>query len=96
MHGLGRLYPGNPGAYRASMDLVPYYAWIDHEKSRAFNGSWQAVVEATKWRIAEPAEIKEEKVADTAASNGDDLPGDLQKAAQVDRTSRILEYFNKS
>ncbi len=42
MHGLGRLYPGNPGAYRASMDLVPYYAWIDHERSRAFNGSWQA------------------------------------------------------
>lgn len=42
VHGLGRLYPGNPAAYRPSLDLVPYYGWIDHERSRAFDGSWQA------------------------------------------------------
>jgi hypothetical protein len=42
LHGLGRLYPGNPAAYRPSHDLVPYYGWIDRERSRAFDGSWQA------------------------------------------------------
>ncbi len=42
VHGLGRLYPGNPAAYRPSTDLVPYYGWIDHERSRALDGSWQA------------------------------------------------------
>jgi hypothetical protein len=41
VHGLGRLYPGNPAAYRASLDLIPYYGWIDHERSRAFDGAWQ-------------------------------------------------------
>src|ERR1043165_6682541 len=42
VHGLGRLYPGNPAAYRPSVDLVPHYGWIDRERSRAFNGTWQA------------------------------------------------------
>jgi hypothetical protein len=42
VHGLGRLYPGNPAAYRPSSDLVPHYGWIDRERSRAFDGSWQA------------------------------------------------------
>jgi hypothetical protein len=42
VHGLGRLYPGNPAAYRSSMDLVPFYGWIDRERSRAFDGMWQA------------------------------------------------------
>lgn len=42
VHGLGRLYPGNPAAYRPGMDLVPHYGWIDRERSRAFDGSWQA------------------------------------------------------
>lgn len=42
VHGLGRLYPGNPAAYRPSTDLVAYYGWIDRERSRAFNGTWQA------------------------------------------------------
>jgi hypothetical protein len=42
VHGLGRLYPGNPAAYRPSLDLVPHYGWIDSERSRAFDGSWQA------------------------------------------------------
>jgi hypothetical protein len=42
VHGLGRLYPGNPAAYRPSTDLVPHYGWIDRERSRAFDGSWQA------------------------------------------------------
>ena len=42
LHGLGRLYPGNPAAYRPSLDLVPHYGWIDRERSRSFDGSWQA------------------------------------------------------
>jgi hypothetical protein len=42
IHGLGRLYPGNPAAYRPSSDLVPYYGWVDRERSRAFDGAWQA------------------------------------------------------
>jgi hypothetical protein len=42
VHGLGRLYPGNPAAYRPSVDLVPHYGWIDRERSRAFDGTWQA------------------------------------------------------
>src|SRR5262245_22012562 len=42
VHGLGRLYPGNPAAYRPSLDLVPHYGWIDRERGRAFDGSWQA------------------------------------------------------
>ena len=42
VHGLGRLYPGNPGAYRPSTDLVPHYGWVDRERSRAPNGTWQA------------------------------------------------------
>jgi Alginate lyase/Heparinase II/III-like protein len=42
LHGFGRLYPGNPAAYRASTDLVPHYGWIDHERSRAFDETWQA------------------------------------------------------
>ena len=42
VHGLGRLYPGNPATWHASEDLVPHYGWIDRERSRAFDGSWQA------------------------------------------------------
>ena len=42
VHGLGRLYPGNPAAYRPSLDLVHHYGWIDREQSRSFDGSWQA------------------------------------------------------
>src|SRR5262249_42168824 len=42
VHGLGRLYPGNPAAYRPSLDLIPHYGWVDRERSRAFDGSWQA------------------------------------------------------
>src|SRR6185436_9221716 len=38
----GRLHPGNPAAYRPSLDLVPHYGWIDRERSRATDGPWQA------------------------------------------------------
>jgi hypothetical protein len=40
-HGLGRLYPGNPSAYQPSTDLVPHYGWVDRERSRAIDGTWQ-------------------------------------------------------
>jgi hypothetical protein len=42
LHGLGRLYPGNPAAYHTSTDLVPHYGWIDRERSRPVDGTWQA------------------------------------------------------
>jgi hypothetical protein len=42
VHGLGRLYPGNPRAYRPSTDLLPHYGWVDCEQSRVFGGTWQA------------------------------------------------------
>jgi hypothetical protein len=42
LHGLGHLYPGNPGAYRPSNALVPYYWWIDNERSRSTDATFQA------------------------------------------------------
>jgi len=67
------------------------------EEQEKLNGSWEAVVEATKWRIAEPAKEEVDEAEPPAESNGDELSDDLQKAAaQEGRTSRILEYFNKS
>jgi hypothetical protein len=42
LHGLGRLYVGNPGAYRPTNALVPYYGWVDNERSRATDGTFQA------------------------------------------------------
>jgi hypothetical protein len=42
LHGLGRLYPGNPGAYRPSNELVPFYWWIDNERGRTTASAWQA------------------------------------------------------
>ncbi len=42
LHGLGRLYPGNPGAYRPTHDLVPYYWWVDNERGRATDATFQA------------------------------------------------------
>jgi parallel beta-helix repeat protein len=42
VHGLGRLYPGEPRSYRPTSDLVPFYAWVDNEKSRATDAGWQA------------------------------------------------------
>jgi hypothetical protein len=42
VHGLGRLYPGNPSAYQPSTDLVPHFGWVDRERSRAVDTTWQA------------------------------------------------------
>jgi hypothetical protein len=42
LHGLGRLYPGNPGAYRPTHELVPFYWWIDNERGRTTANTWQA------------------------------------------------------
>ncbi len=42
LHGLGRLYPGNPGAYHPSDALVPYYWWIENERSRTTTHTFQA------------------------------------------------------
>lgn len=41
LHGLGRLYPGNPAAYRSSRTLLPGYWWVDNERSRQTSESWQ-------------------------------------------------------
>ena len=42
LHGLGRLYPGNPAAYRPSHALVPYYWWVDNERGRTTDATFQA------------------------------------------------------
>jgi hypothetical protein len=42
LHGLGRLYLGNPAAYRPTHDLLPYYWWVDNERGRTAAGTWQA------------------------------------------------------
>jgi len=41
LHGLGRLYPGNPAAYRPTNALVPYYWWVDNERGRETDCSWR-------------------------------------------------------
>ena len=73
------------------------------EEKEKLNSSWEAVLGAAKWRIAEPAPKAEAEKEPAAASNGDDLSADLQKRAEEGqkkpdegRTSRILEYFNKT
>ena len=42
LHGLGRLHMGNPGAYRATHELVPFYWWVENEKGRTTDQTWQA------------------------------------------------------
>ncbi|GBD35127.1 hypothetical protein HRbin36_00231 [bacterium HR36] len=42
LHGLGRLYPGNPQAYQPGNDLLPFYWWIDNERRRTTDATWQA------------------------------------------------------
>ena len=42
LHGLGRLYVGNPSAYHPSNDLLPFYWWIDNERSRPTDATFQA------------------------------------------------------
>jgi hypothetical protein len=42
LHGLGRLYTGNPAAYRPTHDLMPFYWWIDNERSRRTDAMFQA------------------------------------------------------
>jgi hypothetical protein len=41
MHGLGRLYPTNPGAYRQTGALVANHWWVHHERGRTVDGTWQ-------------------------------------------------------
>jgi hypothetical protein len=42
LHGLGRLYPGNPAAYRPTQALLPHYWWVDNERGRPADVTWQA------------------------------------------------------
>jgi len=42
LHGLGRLFPGNPAAYRPTNALVPFYWWVDNERGREVDGPWRA------------------------------------------------------
>jgi hypothetical protein len=41
LHGLGRLAPGNPAAYRPTEVLIPHYWWIDREQRRTTGQAWQ-------------------------------------------------------
>lgn len=42
LHGIGRLYVGNPGAYRPTSALVPFYWWVDNERGRVTDATFQA------------------------------------------------------
>jgi hypothetical protein len=42
LHGLGRLYPGNPQAYQPTHALLPFYWWVDNERGRRTDDTWQA------------------------------------------------------
>src|SRR5262249_8493622 len=42
LHGLGRLYRGNPAAYRPTQALLPHYWWVDNERGRPADATWQA------------------------------------------------------
>ncbi len=42
LHGLGRLYPGNPAAYRPTQALLPSYWWVENERGRTTGTAWQA------------------------------------------------------
>lgn len=41
LHGLGKLYPGNPAAYRPTDALLAHYWWVDNERGRTTDGAWQ-------------------------------------------------------
>ena len=41
LHGLGRLYPGRPMAYRSTNALVPYYWWVINEHGRIVDTTFQ-------------------------------------------------------
>ncbi len=41
LHGLGRFYPGNPGAYRPTDALLPYYWSVGNERGRDVDATWQ-------------------------------------------------------
>jgi chromosome segregation ATPase len=59
---------------------------LQDEPSR-LRGTWEAVLAATKWRLDEPAE---------EGAAAEELPKDLQEAAQERRRGLIKEYFGKS
>jgi hypothetical protein len=42
LHGLGRLFPGNPAAYRPTHALTPFYWWVENERGRTTGATWQA------------------------------------------------------
>jgi len=42
LHGMGRLYPGNPAAWRPTDELVPYYWSIQNERGRTTDATWHA------------------------------------------------------
>jgi hypothetical protein len=42
LHGLGRLFVGNPAAYRPTHELTPFYWWVENERGRTTGATWQA------------------------------------------------------
>jgi hypothetical protein len=42
VHGLGRLYPGNPAAYKQTTSLLSGYWWVENERGRTTAATWQA------------------------------------------------------
>jgi hypothetical protein len=40
LHSFGRPYPTEPAAYRPTVEMQPYYWWIDNERGRTTDATW--------------------------------------------------------
>ena len=66
------------------------------EEAQQLGGTWEAVVSATRWRLAEKPAVVEPRSGQPSKKDGEDLSKELQNRAEEGRASRILDYFNKS
>ena len=66
------------------------------EEAQQLGGTWEAVVGATRWRLAEKPAVVEPRSGQPSKKDGEDLSKELQNRAEEGRASRILDYFNKS
>jgi chromosome segregation ATPase len=83
---LQRILEEMRGAFGSDERVSKVEQVLQGEPSR-LRGTWQAVLAATKWRLDEPAQ---------EGAAAEELPQDLQEAAQERRRGLIKEYFGKS
>jgi chromosome segregation ATPase len=64
-----------------------------NEEAQQLEGTWQAVVGATTWRLDEIPAQEAEVADESAEKDGEALSKDLQRRAEEGRAARILDYF---